>query len=206
MKQRYIVDAHKFLTAFVIFALIAMYQRWANTTIWIYLALHGTYGFLWLIKSQVFPDKRWEQAVATPNAIGLFVTLGLYWIAPWIIVAQNVQVPAWYIALCVSTFALGVFLHFASDMQKYVELRLAPSHLLSSGLWAYVRNPNYLGELLIYLGFGLLAMHWLPIVILTGIIVVIWLPNMAKKDRSLARYPEFAAYKQRTKRLVPFIF
>jgi hypothetical protein len=27
----------------------------------------------------------------------------------------------------------------------------------------------------------------------------IWLPNIRRKDRSLARYPEFAAYKSHTK-------
>ena len=206
MKQRIIIDTHKFLTPFVVLALMAFYQRWANTTLWVYLALHGTYAILWLIKSQVYPDKRWEQTLPVPNSIGMFISLGLYWAAPWLIASGNIEVPAWYMALCISLFTFGVFLHYVTDMQKHVELQLNKGHLLHTGLWGFVRNPNYLGELLIYLGFGLLAMHWLPIAVLVVMIGLIWVPNMRQKDRSLARYPEFADYQQHTKRLLPSIY
>jgi hypothetical protein len=32
-----------------------------------------------------------------------------------------------------------------------------------------------------------------------------WPPNMRRKDRSLSRYPEFEAYRQRTKLFIPFV-
>jgi hypothetical protein len=32
------------------------------------------------------------------------------------------------------------------------------------------------------------------------------LPNMRRKDRSLARYPTFAAYRARTKLFIPGLF
>ena len=205
MKQRHIVDSHKFLTAFVILLLIAAYGQWTNSTAWVYLAMHGTYGMIWLVKSRVFPDKRWEQSVNPAYGIGLFVTLALYWIAPLILVSQNVQAPGWYLALCISMYTVGIFLHYTADMQKHMALRLNQGHLLTEGLWAGIRNPNYLGELLIYLGFGLLAMHWLPLVILFGMVAVIWIPNMIQKDKSLSRYPEFADYKRRSKWILPFV-
>jgi protein-S-isoprenylcysteine O-methyltransferase Ste14 len=90
-------------------------------------------------------------------------------------------------------------------MQKHTSLTLRPG-LVTSGLWSLSRNPNYFGELLIYLGFALLALHWLPIVILVLFVAVYWYPNMRKKDRSLARYPEFADWKNRTRLFIPFIF
>ncbi|MEL7010308.1 MAG: hypothetical protein AAGM29_17120, partial [Cyanobacteria bacterium J06588_4] len=68
------------------------------------------------------------------------------------------------------------------------------------------RNPNYLGEILIYLGFALLACHWLPLVILGVFAALIFFPNMKKKDESLSRYPEFAAYKERSGMLLPKLF
>jgi protein-S-isoprenylcysteine O-methyltransferase Ste14 len=68
-----------------------------------------------------------------------------------------------------------------------------------------VRNPNYLGELLIYVGFGAMAMHWLPFAVLAGIVAVIWVPNMLAKDRSLARYPSYAGYRRRSRWLIPFM-
>jgi protein-S-isoprenylcysteine O-methyltransferase Ste14 len=117
-----------------------------------------------------------------------------------------VQAPPWHLALCVSLWGFGVFLHFASDMQKHMWLKLRPGELLTEGLWARVRNPNYLGELLIYLAFALLAMHWLPLLLLLAFILVYWLPNMRRKDRSLARYGEFEAYRQRSKLLLPWVW
>lgn len=36
-------------------------------------------------------------------------------------------------------------------------------------------------------------------------LAVIWIPNMRKEDRSLARYPEFEAYRNRTKLFIPFL-
>ena len=100
---------------------------------------------------------------------------------------------------------MGVFFHFGSDMQKHATLTARPKELITTGFFRLSRNPNYFGELLIYLGFGLLAMHWLPIAILAGWVGGGWIPRMVKKDRSLARYPEFSDYKRRTRMPVPFV-
>lgn len=206
MKQKHFIDSHKAATGLAVLLMIALHNQWQNVTAWVYLALHGTYGILWVTKSRVFPDKQWEQPVSLAYGLVNWGALTLYWIAPWILTSQGVQAPAWLIALCVALYAFGVFLHFASDMQKHTFMALNPEHLMQHGLWSRVRNPNYLGELMIYLGFGLLAMHWLPLVVISLFILFVWLPNMRKKDRSLARYSEFAAYKSRTKRMIPFVF
>ncbi len=205
MKQRYIVDTHKFLTPFVVLGMIAGFNQWDNITAWIYLVMHGTYAYIWLLKSAVFPDKRWEQKDPYSTNFFMFLTLALYWAAPLIITSQGVQAPVWLLALCLMLYIVGVFLHYTADMQKHMALELNPGHLIQDKLWKYLRNPNYLGELLLYLGFGLLAMHWLPVVIVLGVLVFIWLPNMRQKDQSLSRYPEFAAYKRRSKLLIPFV-
>jgi len=122
------------------------------------------------------------------------------------LVTRDVHAPAWYLGMCVALFSLGVFIHFSSDMQKYTQLRLSPDKLITDGMFTRVRNPNYFGELLIYLGFGLLAMHWAPILVLFLFIIAYWLPMMRRKDRSLARYPEFSTYHQRTKLFIPYLF
>lgn len=206
MKQKHFIDSHKGATGLFVLVLIVLYGQSGNPTAWVYLALHGVYGALWVLKSRVFPDKQWEQPTSLPYGLVIWGGLSLYWLAPWLLMSRGVQAPPWYLGGCVALYALGVFLHFAADMQKHTFLRLRPGELLTDGLWACVRNPNYLGELLIYLGFGLLAMHWAPVVILLLFVLFVWLPNMRRKDRSLARYPEFAAYKARTKRLIPFIY
>ena len=61
MKQKHFIDSNKAATFLVIFTLIAIYDQWTNTNAWVYLAMHSTYGILWLIKIRVFPDKKWER-------------------------------------------------------------------------------------------------------------------------------------------------
>ncbi|NDJ53351.1 MAG: steroid 5-alpha reductase, partial [Chloroflexi bacterium] len=59
--------------------------------------------------THLFPDRRWDEPVKVPYAIGLFSTLALYWIAPWLIVSRAVAAPDWYLALCISVFTFGIF-------------------------------------------------------------------------------------------------
>lgn len=206
MQQKHFIDSHKAVTGLFVLALIALYNQWQNPTAWVYLALHGTYGLLWVWKSRVFGDKSWARPATWRYAFVAWGGLTVYWVAPWLLTSRNVHAPAPYLALCVALWGVGVFLHFASDMQKHMWLKLRPGELLTDGLWARVRNPNYLGELLIYLAFALLAMHWLPPVLLLAFILVYWLPNMRRKDASLARYAGFADYQRRSKLLIPWVW
>ena len=203
MKQRHFIDTHKVATGLGVFGMMAWHSSWDHATAWIYLALHGTYGLLWVWKSRTFPDKSWEERCTVVYGLTIWAGLSLYWIAPWIVTSGGVEPPPWYLAACITLWGLGVFLHFASDMHKNIALQLRPEHLVHTGLWARCRNPNYLGELFIYLGFGLLAMHWLPLTVIALFLVAVWIPNMLKKDQSLARYPEFEAYKARSWLLLP---
>jgi steroid 5-alpha reductase family enzyme len=205
VKLKYFIDSHKAMTAIVVFLLIVYYNQWNNPTAWVYLALHGSYGVLWVLKSRIFPDRQWEQSRNLIIGFGIWGVLTLYWIAPWLITSQNRQAPNWYLALCISMYTFGVFFHFTADMQKYISLKLHPNQLITEGLWQRIRNPNYFGELLIYVGFSLLAMDWIPLAALTFVICVVWIPNMIKKDRSLSRYPEFSTYKAHSKWFIPFI-
>lgn len=205
MKQKHFIDSHKCATAPAVLLLMAFYHQWENPTAWIYLALHGTYGILWTLKSRIFPDKSWEKKTGIGYGLVIWGALTLYWIAPYLITSRNIQAPAWYQAICISMFAFGVFLHFTADMQKHMALQLRPGQLITDSIMARCRNINYFGELLIYLGFGLLAMHWLPIAVLLVMIAAVWVPNMIRKDKSLARYPEFEAYRQRSSLFIPFI-
>jgi steroid 5-alpha reductase family enzyme len=187
--------------------MMAYFNQWHNPTAWVYLALHGTYGILWVLKSRIFPDKNWEQ----PASLwwGVFVAwagLTLYWIPPFLLMANNSQAPGWLLGLAVSMNIFGVFLHFTADMQKYIALSLKPGRLITDGMMARVRNINYFGEFLIYASFAALVQMWVAFLPLFLFILTYWTPNMLRKDKSLARYPEFAEYKKRSKLFIPFLF
>jgi protein-S-isoprenylcysteine O-methyltransferase Ste14 len=201
MKLKYPINIHKGLTAPVVLAMMASYQNFSITP-WIYLALHGGYGLLWLCKDQLYPDKRWDEEVPIALGLSTFVLLGSYWVAPWLLISRGVQPANFIIAIAIFLNLLGVFLHYTSDAQKHFTLQYRPG-LITEGFFARCRNTNYLGELLIYGSFALLSMHWLPFVILAGFAVGVFFPGMRQKDVSLSRYPEFESYKRRSGFLLP---
>ena len=168
------------------------------------MGLHGTYGILWILKSVVFPDKSWEQKSSLIYGLFILSGLSLYWISPWIIVSGYfnegvmVEVPLWVISLAIFLFGMGVFFHFSADMQKYTSLKLSPGDLIVDGLFFKSRNINYFGELLIYISFSILSMHWIPFLVIFIFIVLVWVPNIIKKDKSLSRYENFKDYKNRS--------
>lgn len=206
MKMKYFVDSHKGATLFWVIGVMWYFKRWDCSTLWIYLALHGTYGILWVFKSFVFGDKSWERETSWWFAIfGIWGGLSLYWITPVLIAMSNIQPPFWFLTISISIYTIGIFLHFTSDMQKHISLSLK-SGLVNTGLWARCRNPNYLGELFIYLGFSMLAMHWIPLLALSAFVLSYWVPNMLRKDKSLSRYSDFAAYKKKSWLFIPPIW
>jgi steroid 5-alpha reductase family enzyme len=187
--------------------MMAYFHQWQNSSAWIYLALHGTYGILWVLKSRIFPDKNWER----PASIwwGVFAAwsgLTFYLLPGFLLMWRGTQAPAWLLGLAISMNIFGVFLHFTTDMQKYMQLKLQPGTLIMDGMLARVRNLNYFGELLIYTSFALVPMTWLAFLPLTIFALFYWVPSMLRKDKSLSRYPQFEEYKRNSKLFIPFLF
>jgi steroid 5-alpha reductase family enzyme len=202
MKIAMFINAHKILVVPVVVGLMWFYDNW-STEAFVYLALHGTYGVLWLLKSRLFPDRRFDEV--HPFWVGLlfvFLPLSSYYVAPYVLISRHVTLPPSLVGAVVSCYTLGIFLHYVSDAQKYYMLHERKG-LITEGLFSRTRNPNYLGEILIYSAFAIMTLHWLPWVILAAWVGGLFIRNMVAKDRSLARYPEFASYKQRTGFLLP---
>lgn len=202
VKLSHVINLQKGGTLPVVLALMA-WQGCYTTTAWVYAALHGSYGLIWLMKDLCFPDPSWQRRVTLGGAgSALLLVLGPYWVAPVILVTQRVEAPPWLLALATLIYALGVTLMMAADAQKYFTRR-ARGGLITDGLFQRTRNPNYLGEMMLYGAFALLAGHWLPWAILAWVWLGLFLPNMLRKDASMSRYPEFAAYRARTGLLLP---
>ena len=104
--------------------------------------------------------------------------------------------------LAVSVTALAIIIEAVSDAQlrQFVEQRRHPEDIMESGLWAYCRHPNYLGEIMFWWGLYLFALasdlrYWWtamgPLAI-TALFVFISIPMM---DRHIEE--RHAGYRQR---------
>jgi len=194
MKLNQLINLHKGSTFFVVAGLMIFFKNYSIAA-WVYLSLHGTYGVLWLLKEKIFPDPYFKEKINLITSITGFIFLGTYWIAPFILISSQKSVPNAIIAACISLNIVGVFLHFASDAQKFFTLRIKKG-LIEDGFFKNIRNTNYLGEILIYLSFAILSMSYIPFAILALFFFVVFLPRMIKKDKSLSKYPSFKKYKQ----------
>ncbi len=201
MKLNQIINLHKGLTAFVVIGLMYWKDNFTIAPL-VYLALHGTYGLLWLLKEKVFPDPYFKEQINFLTSVTGFIFLGSYWIAPYILISSSKSVPDFIIAASISINIIGVFLHFASDTQKYFSLKFKKD-LIKDGFFKNVRNTNYLGEILIYLSFAMLSMSLIPFAILAIFFFVVFLPRMIKKDKSLTKYASFEDYKKKTGLILP---
>jgi steroid 5-alpha reductase family enzyme len=201
MKISTFINLHKILVTPSVLAMMWWFGNW-STEAFLYLALHGTYALLWLIKYVVYRDRSFDERL--PVGIGIafvFLPLEAYLLAPYLLISRHVKHPPYVLAAAVSIYIVGIFLHYVSDAQKHYVLRHRRG-LITDGLFAWTRNPNYLGELLIYLSYAALSAHWLPFVVLGGWMTSFFV-RMRKKDRSLSRYGEFAEYRSRSGLLVP---
>jgi steroid 5-alpha reductase family enzyme len=207
IKQKYPIDFAKSITWLVVIGLIYYFNQFNNLTAWIYFCLHGSYGIMWVMKSNIFPDKTWEKKAGIPYTILIIFGLMIYWAPAFIITMSSHEASLEIIVGAIILFSFGIFYHFVSDMQKYIYLKYN-SGLITDGLWKQCRHPNYFGELLIYSSFLLLTIEsslWLlPVLILGIFICIIWVPGMKRIDRSLSRFDGHEAYKKKTAFIIPY--
>src|SRR5689334_18901290 len=60
---------------FVFLGLLMAYYGNTSTAAWVYLALHGSYGLVWILKDVAFPDPNWQVRVTVPAAFAVFATV-----------------------------------------------------------------------------------------------------------------------------------
>lgn len=173
---------------------------------WVYLGLHGTYGIAWLMKDMVFPDPNWQKRITFGGALNALVfVLGPYWIFPFLLIsgiAQGASLP--WLTLAIAIHTLGLSIMLVADAQKFYTLRYKRG-LITDGMYRFMRHPNYLGEMMVYASFAVVVWHWLPWLILAAIWSLLFQTNMRMKEASMARYPEWPAYRARTGMVLPKI-
>ena len=87
LKLAWVINFQKTGTFFFILLLMNYYQNFSLSA-YVYLALHGMYGFCWMLKHFAFPDKKWEKKVTLGGGLMAFVlVLGPYWVFPFLLIS-----------------------------------------------------------------------------------------------------------------------
>ena len=120
----------------------------------------------------------------------------------------------YYIGLVITI--LGIFLESLSDFQKSKAKKNSPNRFVDTGLFKIVRCPNYLGELIIWLGVfvsGITSLtgigEWmLSIIGFIGIIYIMFSGARRlelRQDRTYGKDADYQKYSKTTPILIPFI-
>jgi protein-S-isoprenylcysteine O-methyltransferase Ste14 len=210
LKFSWVINFQKTGTFFYILLLMNYYQNFSLAAC-VYLALHGMYGFCWMLKHFAFPDRSWEKKITIGGGLMAFVlVLGLYWVFPYLLISGILGPDQKMASLTILTGAislhtLGVVIMMTADCQKYFTLKYHQG-LIREGLFKYIRHPNYLGEIMLYASYAIIVQHWIPWAILAWVWIGVFLVNILQKEASMSRYPEWADYKKQSGMLIPKLF
>jgi protein-S-isoprenylcysteine O-methyltransferase Ste14 len=80
------------------------------------------------------------------------------------------------------------------------------SRLIDTGAYRLVRHPIYGGQVIGALGLGLLAASPVTILAVLGLALLFSVKSRREEAWLLERHPEYAAYRARTRRLIPWLY
>ena len=165
------------------------------------------------------PELERSSKMSIPAKIALWVTCGVLYTLMTIPLYFRLKngVPAdamLWIGLAVMT--CGVVTEVVADQQKTAAKKRNSRRFVDTGLYRIVRCPNYLGELLLWLGMlltGTTALRgpWQWILALLGFILIAWVMFSGarrlelRQDRNYGADPEYQKYVRTVPILIPFM-
>jgi protein-S-isoprenylcysteine O-methyltransferase Ste14 len=81
-------------------------------------------------------------------------------------------------------------------------------HIVESGPYRLIRNPGYLGVIVLFVGASLAASNWLVVAVITSILLASYMYRIRVEETMLQTTfgEEYQAYKARTWKLVPLVY
>jgi protein-S-isoprenylcysteine O-methyltransferase Ste14 len=208
MTQLQAINIAKVTTIFAL-AIPALVLGLQAERVVLYLALHISYCVWWLVEQLLFPARRqqiFRDTIGWPLVVATVLYVGLFFALPgWLAMANAVPLSPYTAAVAVVMFSFGSLINTAADVQKTTAKQLGAG-LVQDDRWRRIRHVNYLGDLIRYASFAVLAgsaWAWLlPISVL-----LVYLQRIGSKEAALQeRYPDFPAYRSRSWRLLPGIW
>lgn len=193
--------------------------------------LLGAMVILWSLRLSLFllvrvmrsgGDGRFDDIKTDPVRFFIAWTLQGLWVAvtasaAWAVITSGRHAElGWVSYLGVLVWLVGMALEITADVQKS-RFKADPAHrgdFIQSGVWSVSRHPNYLGEILVWVGVLVTAapllVGWQWVTILSPVVVVLLLTKVSGIPKLEARADErwggqeaYEEYKRNTPVLIP---
>lgn len=168
-----------------------------------YLAWRNTWGNGWYFYTRSFIQVFLLQGIlamiiATPVILITSLTIPLHPL--WLVIGTMVWITGF---ICESVAD--------TQLKKFLAHPENKGHIMQSGLWKYSRHPNYFGEVtqwwgLFIIGLGTAVGLFGIIGPLVITILIVFVSGIPLAEKSMAKNPEFEAYKKKTSVLIPWGF
>ena len=137
-----------------------------------------------------FPKRYAEIAARTRVPAGMAVAILFVWLSRPDWVSLGLGVPWAVLGMALRGWAAG---HLEKNQR-----------LTTSGPFARVRNPLYLGSLLAGLGFAIAANNGLVLILIGVFFLFFYLPVVEEEERHLRDlFPDYHQYRERVPKLIP---
>lgn len=153
------------------------------------------------------------------SAIGGSVLLSLYYIIGYLAISNpenyldhnHTPYNPKRILFCILLYISGVALMLHADNYKFKKLSIhkkveesknqnridkTNGLLITTNVFKYTRNPNYLGEAILYSSFAILSNSIISYAILLFVFSTVFLVNMLCKELSFQKKPNWNSYKE----------
>ncbi|MCO5320196.1 MAG: DUF1295 domain-containing protein [Microthrixaceae bacterium] len=167
-------------------------------------------------------DSRFERILTDPAQLFMTWTLQGLWVsltlaAALAAVTSTTEEPlAWWWLAGAALWTVGFVLESVADLQKS-RFRADDSNrgdFITSGVWAWSRHPNYLGEIMLWTGVALIALPalqgWQFVTLISPLFVFVllrYISGIPLLERSARRRwgddPRWLAYQRNTPMLLP---
>lgn len=202
---------------FYIIGLMFYFDNFSDAMFY-YLILHGSYGkdtsvlsnyigVMWYIKDTVFPDPSFQVKLPIISAGLTWVTvLGPYLVPAYRLASRKAdnQISFERAFIAILSYIFGLVIMLLSDSQKYYTLKYKKG-LISDGMMKYTRNPNYLGEIMLYGAFVILVNDFISYVCVMQVWFIVFSMRIHQKELSLRRKEGWKEYSERSWVLIPKI-
>jgi protein-S-isoprenylcysteine O-methyltransferase Ste14 len=146
--------------------------------------------------------------VGSATGIGLWLPLIMVFLGA---AAFPISLVGGVVALVVMVFGVGIRIWAAITLGKYYTTTLMMSEgqkVATSGPYKFVRNPGYLGEIMIWTGFAVVSSDLILFFLIPAMFIAVYLYRISAEEKMLLKElgDDYVRYQHRTRRLIPSVY